>query len=425
MYKFFKKREKEIRETILYKNYIKPIKYKVKYQFKKIYLSIIKKSYILLPYSTAEKNCSHIDIIKKGKNKVTIPVFFNENKIFRNQIEIIEPEISINIFENASAISGTSLIIKDDKAFHPDVFLPHKHVSPSEVNGYIDYDDTYKVLNTYINKNLRKKEGIILFGMITENWAHWLLEVLPKLILIDQHGIDKKIPIYIDSNVHENFIQSLKLINSNKREIHYIKKWTRVDFEKLVFISNTSFTPPFFSFYFKNKVYPYPSKDNHIFSKHALSLFKKTVIEKTNSKYNYKKIYIHRSDKNAGNKRPITNLYYIETLAMQKGYIKLDPGDYNFEEQAEIFMNAEKIISPVGASLVNTIFCKNKCKILALTGSFYRADHYYFSNLMGILGHELYLLKSKFIKDTSDSLNITFEYEEKDIFNAINFFDDQ
>ena len=51
---------------------------------------------------------------------------------------------------------------------------------------------------------------------------------------------------------------------------------------------------------------------------------------------------------------------------MQKGYIKIDPGDFSFSEKVKIFMNAEKIIAPVGAVLVNMTFYINKCKILTL-----------------------------------------------------------
>lgn len=420
MYNFIKGLERKLRCKYFYREVLRPIKYSIKSNLSEYFRKLRKKVYFCKKYTNM--NCKLYTVVERSKNIVYSPVFINEFNS-KCQITTSEPEIKVGIVGGANAVSGTSLIIHDGIAFYPDLFLPKEHISPAEFNGYIDYNENFEKINLYFKGKYFEEEGIVLFGMITENWAHWILEVIPKLIFVDELGIDAKIPICIDSNVHKNFNEVLDLVNVKKRKVIYSEKYRNIHFKKLVFISPVSYTPPYFGKIFHNKTYPLASKDNHVFSKTALMKLKELVLKKISGGYNYKKIYIHRSVKNSGNNRPIKDLYYIETLAMQKGYIKIDPGDFSFKEQVKIFMNAEKIIAPVGAALVNTIFCINKCKILALVGNFDNADYYYFSNLSGILGNDLYYLKSNKINDVENILNVVYEYGEQTFYDAINSFD--
>ncbi len=420
MYDSVKAFEKKIRHNFFYREILRPIKYSIQSALSDFFRKLRRKVYFCEKYTGI--NGELYTVVERSKNTVFSPVFINESSS-KCQITISEPEIHVGVVDDANVVSGTSLIIHDGIAYYPDLFIPEKHISPAEFIGYIDYDENFEKINLYFKGDYFAEQGIVLFGMITENWAHWILEVIPRLLFVDELDIDSRIPIYIDSNVHKNFNEILDLVNVKKRKIIYSEKWRNIHFKKLVFISPVSYTPPYFGEVFHNKTYPAASKDNHIFSKTALLKLKGLVLKKITEGYNYKKIYIHRSIKNSGNIRPIKDLYYIEALAMQKGYIKIDPGDFSFSEQVKIFMNAEKIIAPVGAALVNTTFCINKCKILALVGNFDNADYYYFSNLSGVLGHDLYYLKSNKIKNVENILNVVYEYNERTLYDAINYFD--
>ena len=87
-----------------------------------------------------------------------------------------------------------------------------------------------------------------------------------------------------------------------------------------------------------------------------------------------KKYYISRSRMN--DSRSIKNVQIFESYFKDKGYEVVFLEDLSFEEQANIFYNAEEIVSVIGTGLTNTIFCDPGTKILAINTS---PDKYFWS----------------------------------------------
>ena len=74
--------------------------------------------------------------------------------------------------------------------------------------------------------------------------------------------------------------------------------------------------------------------------------------------------------------RSIKNVQIFESYFKDKGYEVVFLEDLSFEEQANIFYNAEEIVSVIGTGLTNTIFCDPGTKILAINTS---PDKYFWS----------------------------------------------
>jgi len=99
------------------------------------------------------------------------------------------------------------------------------------------------------------------------------------------------------------------------------------------------------------------------------------------------------------------NAEAVEAAILEYGFVSLNPARFSFEEQVAIFSEAQCIVAPVGAALANAIFSPSGCRIVALAAYYENANYYYFSNLMGVLGHQLHYLVGPHVSRTGDILH--------------------
>ena len=72
-------------------------------------------------------------------------------------------------------------------------------------------------------------------NILSKEYAHWMLEIYPSIVLEDKFIKNQNIPFLINSNVKniKNIKYSLKLI-SNNRKIIYVNKDTNINVKKLI-----------------------------------------------------------------------------------------------------------------------------------------------------------------------------------------------
>ena len=108
-------------------------------------------------------------------------------------------------------------------------------------------------------------------------------------------------------------------------------------------------------------------------------------------------------------RRGVTNSEAVDNLLKKYHIEKIKLENISWEEQIEIFQNAELIIAPHGAGLANTVFCKNiDCIIIELFSDYYGTPA--FSVLCSNLGFKYYGIAEGFKEFKSDH-----NYKFKDI----------
>ena len=83
-------------------------------------------------------------------------------------------------------------------------------------------------------------------------------------------------------------------------------------------------------------------------------------------KYEYKKIFIDRSDSSQKHCKLINNQEVISFLESKKFKV-LKLSEINFKDQIAIFFHSKVIIAPHGAGLANLTFCKKKTKVIEIS----------------------------------------------------------
>jgi hypothetical protein len=195
-------------------------------------------------------------------------------------------------------------------------------------------------------------EGIYLIGRCDENWYHFLLDTLPRLLFFE--NVPASVPLLIRSDLPKTTKEFISKITN--RNILELEPNTAVKISKL-------YVRPGRSTVFD--VEP-PNNVNWVeFSPIVLSKLKKKILDcfDTGSlTSNTDKIYISRKS----GRRTVINAQHIEKIVHEYGFAKFDLSDKFFQIQARIFANSDCIISPGGAVLANIIFMKPGKRVIVL-----------------------------------------------------------
>tara|TARA_B100001059_G_scaffold197986_1_gene203669 strand:- start:2147 stop:3244 length:1098 start_codon:yes stop_codon:yes gene_type:complete len=207
---------------------------------------------------------------------------------------------------------------------------------------------------------LKKKIKGTVFSLLTggggnSNYWHWLLDVLPRINILESKIDLQSIDYFLFPDLKENFQkETLDLINipHNKRISSKIFRHIHADTALAV-------DHPYI---FKN----YPTEEIQNIPKWILNDLRKKFLKKEISKNFPRKIYIDRSDSksNHRNLRKITNEDEVVDYLKKEGFSIIRLGDLNFVDQVNLFNNASHIIGLHGAGFANLVFCKPNTFVL-------------------------------------------------------------
>ncbi len=242
-------------------------------------------------------------------------------------------------------------------------------------------------------------ECILLTARGASNYFHWLIEVIPKLHLLDKHEKYKSIPLIVEANMPEQHYELLKMLAGNTRKIifadidtHYVVKHAVIPsrLSRLVF----DYQPGYRIEY-----------DDFRFNPIAIKYLREKLIKGTPSSKS-RRLYLTRK----GSKlRSLVNEQEIENLFKQYGFEVVYPAKLNIDAQLKLFSSAEIIAGPSGAAFSNIIFAPKNCKVMLFTqhGENTHVIYHALANATGL--HEFYKIEGEIIKDAEDNLN---EYKQ-------------
>jgi len=232
-------------------------------------------------------------------------------------------------------------------------------------------------------EKIKERKFIIKFKrhfVITDDWGksyfHWLLDCLPRLILLEELGINARLALPNDFIEQEYVAGSLKLLGKN--DIQFIKK------DKWYFFS---------TLWFPVHLAPTGNYNDLIIKK----LRKRMVgtLEGTPQL----KIYISRSK--AG-KRKIKNEEEILPLLDQFGFQQVFCEEMSFTEQIKLFRQIKYLVTNHGAGLSNMLFMASGTNVLELRKKDDDHSNCYFSLASG-LDLNYYYLKCAPVNEKEDA----------------------
>lgn len=350
------------------------------------------------------------------------PRCFHEGKqFFLHEVQKLTLDMpAMQVYERDSvmAVSGTDFLFSDGYALHHDLFREGTDTCQAETYGVVSINHPKNILRTYFRNTAEAYEsGLVLFGQNTRNYAHWLIETLPKLTVFNEATSFSSLPILVEDDLHPNIYESLKQVNIRHLNIIKIRRWTPVLLKKAVFVSNPGYEP-YFPETLNNKIDLYYQNSYSFF---ALDLLRQHFWSLINEKSESfaKRIYLRRNHASS-NTRFLTNADEIEDLLAKNGFLIVDPMNMSFMEQVALCQYAEIIVAPAGAALANIIFSRPGARVLVLAASRNeQANYFIFSNLAGVLGHELYYVPGEVDSKRKHPLHRNFYISPRELGMAI------
>lgn len=285
---------------------------------------------------------------------------------FRNQ-EFAKREVSV-FFTNDQfgrlSLEKHNFFSKEPKFYEIDRGLTygnHGFVLDKKGNFISDTIDFYLLKNIFLPDLFYKPKvkralkidasGFVLSGYCSSYYYHWLLEILPKLRLMN--SADKRIDYICLPNELSKFQkQSLELIGIDEKKFLQPCSET-LGFKKLFFadVSSLAFNG--------RKTFCYQPRPIDVFF--ARNLFLRRLKPNGQKKQNY--IYVSRQKSGT---RKFVNGNEVENLLEKYGFTTFFLEDMTFEQQIKLFADAKVVVSMHGGGLANLIFATQGAKVLEI-----------------------------------------------------------
>jgi hypothetical protein len=288
---------------------------------------------------------------------LSYPDFFylgNRLRIARPTHKGVRPaDLGIFALYDVSLQSGGTILTKDclhvvDRAADPrHEFISGQH---DHIFGSATFAEDVIVKRS---KSTGKSFGetILLAGRNDSNYYHWMIEVLPRAIELDQ-TFDRSIPFLVSTRTPKNGLEALKLLSN--RWIISVDAGRLNHFE-ILHVSTPSAT----------------ILDSTITDWHntirmdydTITQMRKQFISTIDKRLFNPRVYLART---SGIRR-LVNQDEIQASAVKLGFDVFYPEQMTFMQQLNLFHHAEVIVGPTGAVMANYIFMNKGAKILGLT----------------------------------------------------------
>ena len=185
------------------------------------------------------------------------------------------------------------------------------------------------------------------------NYFHWMIDVLPKLYLLEQSSISwEKIDYWVFNTLEFSFCQeTLSRLRIPQNRIVEISGETHLQAKNLICTSSPSIT-----------------NDGRVpISRWIINFLRDQFLPNSCSDAFRvdppKRIWISRMD---SSRRSISNEQEVIDFVEPFGFISVKLSSLSVLEQATLFNQSEVVIAPHGAGLTNLVFCKPGTKVIEI-----------------------------------------------------------
>lgn len=343
---------------------------------------------------------------KQDKTYLAAPLIVNDKeRKFKSGLANL-PDEYVGILQNVSLVGGTRIIISPDgELLHDElVSFPSTDYGIKTPGNIRILSNGRAVIRAKKSFDNEVDTGNLISCEHDENYFHWLIECLPKLLMVNSLGQFKDAPILISENLHPNLLCALEKINRGSRKIIELKRGRVYNIKKLIYPSDLSrlLDREHGEILFDIDAVLSPKWIRAVTQELTSSIVLPT--EKP-----WRKIYLTRHSRV---ERKLINEAELELALTYRGFEIVDLSECSLDYQMVLFRQAKLIVAPTGAALTNIIFCLPNTKVIVLTSDHKRMPFQIFNQLANIAGLSLQFCVGKRCytrEDVHDDYTISIE----------------
>ncbi|NOT69339.1 MAG: DUF563 domain-containing protein [Methylophilaceae bacterium] len=362
-----------------------------------------------------------------------IPIFGEHcaNPDIKNSHALTHPAIYFAKVSDYKMIGGTAFPIIQNKCIHHQNFSTEIWETWEQAIGVCSIRQDQNLIGYgQLKKQPTQNCKIInLVGNGSYNYAHWLTEFLPQLVLLKKTGIDlSNYKVLIDARSFPSMLEALFLLGIKNEQLIRVEALSLHAFPHALWVSpvaNIVFQRP--NALTANSSHQLAEPQHAIFHPEVLQTTRETflkLIDKQPSDFTPEKIFIKRTPGRTYHARSVLNEAEIQNALELLGFVSIDPSLLTFTEQIRQFSHAKFIVAASGAALVNMIWAPADAKVIVLMNDSKVANYWYFSNIAFALGHQLGYVLGKVV-DTGcwDDINhADFKINTQTVLAALRHF---
>jgi hypothetical protein len=405
---------------------------------------LFSRNYRLLPISELFANNDKYEIFTPEKWSIENAYFFgSKEKIDEiiNSDEFVSPKMFFGTVEDVEVMGWTDFVFRNDIAYYPDAANPADDMFVAELEGRARLSRSKAKINIHgRSEPIHSKRAVSLLAQSSTNYAHWVTEALPRLMLLKEKIDTKEWDVIIDYDLHQNHLSAFASLGVEFNKIIFVKSWQRVKVKELLYVSSPAYTPADSRIRFQTGAFPQPqnrttfcppllrglsslfrertsrfdeparvreiirrqeilgrrqewSSSSHIARGRQMSgqisgVEGRSLNPDRRGGANPRRLFLMRpSDSHNG--RQCENFSALIPILDEYGFCKVHISSLTFDEQVALMQNAECIISPIGATLANLVFAPPRTSAVILAPIYKNADFSYFRHLMSALDHKV------------------------------------
>ncbi len=350
-----------------------------------------KKKFHLIALKDFVKNkaIKKTELVKASTVKTIAPHFISSEKMASKKSDYPSerfPEIYVATIAGATVIGGSNLSIVNNEIISHDLLTISTDLTPEERHFKINSNGnvfrlTYKIMT---EKYSKLSEAASFVDALSHNYAHWMTEVLPRIVSFCSNSQYRNVPIIVDDKLHKNIMATLEKV-VGQRKVYFLPMNHTVKINMLYTTSVSGYIS-----YEQRYKYIQASSEGK-FNANAMRLVVSLLKPLNNKKRTPQRIYLRRFS----GYRNLTNQNEIEALLTRHRFTIVDPAKLSFLEQVNYFSKAKVIIGPTGAAFANLIFCNKKVNLAILVNNDKNMIYKYWVNLTSIMGIQVNYITGK------------------------------
>ena len=323
-------------------------------------------------------------------------------------------EIYVATVNNATTYGGTNFILADGEVICHDLYGFERDYTSEELHSRALIDPKSGRIRWLSHDEAPESIPVAatFVDACASNYAHWVTEVLPRIVLFCAEDTFRSVPIVVNDGLHKNIMESLFLVAGTGRKIITLSIGRALAVDKLYLTSVAGYVP------FERRENKLSGHLHGVFSPLALGALRKHLTALNREKEQGvwpEKIFLRR---NSG-ARKVTNSNELEELLVAQGYVIVEPEKLSFLEQVGLFSNVKSVIASSGAAVANIIFCSPASKILILISKQPNTSYWYWQNMAAASGNFVQYILGETVTENMRSIHDDFYISPAEVLKAL------
>lgn len=198
------------------------------------------------------------------------------------------------------------------------------------------------------------QNGILLSKEHELNYFHWLIELLPRLFVLEKLGVPPQIPLLISDDVGETLKEALMLVKHPDRPVLYLQRDLPYAVGRLLYMSDLTRILD---------VDEEAADARHTYlpvgllAEVAEEVLRRCAMPRSSRG---RRLYLLRR----ASRRSLLNQQALMTVLIARGYEPVAIEDLDFHGQVGLMAQADVVVGPTGAAFANLLWCSPGTKVV-------------------------------------------------------------